>query len=89
MSVPGEQGPPQYRYPTACNMTSLEGFECGGAEQHVRRSDHVATCPSVTVNPFGSPSDWARNGHDVVYGLRSLARPPTSHVQYPGHFFVI
>jgi hypothetical protein len=52
--------------------TSLEGFECGGAEQHVRRSDHVTTCPSVTVNPFGSPSDWARNGHDVVYGLRSL-----------------
>ena len=47
-------------------MTSLEGFECGGAEQHMRRSDHVATCPSVTVNSFGTPSDWARNGH--AYG---------------------
>ena len=47
-------------------MTSLEGFECGGTEQHVRRSDQVATCPSVTVNSFGSPSDWARNGH--AYG---------------------
>jgi hypothetical protein len=37
-------------------MTSLEGFECGGAEQRERRSDNVPVCPSVTVNPFGSLS---------------------------------
>src|ERR1700733_10562569 len=70
-SVLGEHDPLQYRYPTSCNMTSLEGFECGDADQHVRRSDHVVPCPSVTVNPFGSPSDWARNGHATV---RSIAR---------------
>jgi hypothetical protein len=50
----------------------LEGFECGGAEQYVRRSDHVATCPSVTVNLFGLPSDWARNGH--AYGATRRRR---------------
>jgi hypothetical protein len=44
-------------------ITSLEGFECGGADQRERRSDHVPACPSVTVNPLGSLSDRARNGH--------------------------
>jgi len=32
--------------------TSLEGFECGRAEQHVCRSDYMAACPSVAVNPL-------------------------------------
>jgi hypothetical protein len=44
-------------------MTSLEGFECGSAEQRERRSDHVSACPSVTVNPLGSLSDRAYSGH--------------------------
>jgi hypothetical protein len=47
----------------AAGMTSLEGFECGGADQHVCRSDRVAVCPSVTVNPFGSLPDRACSGH--------------------------
>ena len=45
------------------HTTSLEGFECGGADQHERRSDRVSPCPSVTVNRLGSLSDRARNGH--------------------------
>ena len=63
-------------------ITSLEGFECGSAEQHVRRSDHVATCPSVTVNPFGSPSDWHATGTPtarpvaVVSGCYSVGSSP-------------
>lgn len=44
-------------------MTSLEGFECGGAEQHVRRSGNTFTCPSVTVNLLDSLPRRARNGH--------------------------
>ena len=44
-------------------MTSLEGFECSGAKQRERRSDHVSVCPSVTVNPLGSLSCQARIGH--------------------------
>ena len=44
-------------------ITSLEGFECGIDDQHVRRSDCVATCPSVTLNPFGSLPDRACSGH--------------------------
>jgi hypothetical protein len=62
--------------PGRSHHPSLEGFECGGADQHVRRSDHVATCPSVTLNPFGSPSDWARSGHPATrnpHGRRRTA----------------
>jgi hypothetical protein len=44
-------------------MASLEGFECSGAKQRERGSDHVSACPSVTVNPLGSLSYRARNGH--------------------------
>ena len=44
-------------------ITSLEGFECGTADRHERRSGAVSTCPPVTVNPPGSLSDRARNGH--------------------------
>jgi hypothetical protein len=44
-------------------VTSLEGFECGTADRHERRSDRVSVCQSVTVNPLGSLSDRARNGH--------------------------
>lgn len=44
-------------------VTSLEGFECGTADRHERRSDRVSVCQSVTVNPLGPLSDRARNGH--------------------------
>jgi hypothetical protein len=42
-------------------MTSLEGFECGDADQRKRSSGLVSACPSVTVNPLGSLSNRARN----------------------------
>ena len=44
-------------------ITSLEGFECGGSDQRERRLDVMSACPPVTVNPLGSLSDRARNGH--------------------------
>ena len=47
-------------------MTSLEGFECGDADQHERRPATVLTCPLVTVDPLGSLSDRARSGHDPL-----------------------
>jgi hypothetical protein len=54
-------------------MTSLEGFECSGAKQRERRSDHVSACLSVTVNPLGSLSYRARNGHALERGCWPLA----------------
>jgi len=49
----------------AAGTTSLEGFECSGTEQRERRSGDVSAYPSVTVNPRGSLSDRARNGHEA------------------------
>ena len=51
-------------------MTSLEGFECGDADQHERRSDDVSTFPLVTLYPLGSLPDRARSGHDPLPGSR-------------------
>ena len=48
----GEHDPLQYRYPTSCNMTSLEGFECGDPEQGERRSGGRAT---VRESPLNAP----------------------------------
>jgi hypothetical protein len=52
-------------------IPSLEGFDCGDADQHERRSDDVSTFPLVTLNPLGSLSDRARSGgHDPLPGSR-------------------
>jgi hypothetical protein len=55
-------------------MTSLEGFECGGADQRERRSGDVSTCPPVTVNPSGSLPHRAHNGHAVMSEANALDR---------------
>lgn len=48
-----------------CEITRLEGIGSRGAELLLGRSAVCFRCPSVTVSPLGSPSDRARNGHDV------------------------
>lgn len=55
-------------------ITSLEGFECGTADQHNCRSSAVFVYPLVTVNPLGSLHNRARNGHAARAGDNTLDR---------------